>query len=1387
MVLFLQGCEVVQLWSSITQKVTPLQTGFASPCFMAWAKKSPLLAIGTQKGALLIYNKLTYQKIPIVGKHSKAIVCGAWSANDVLALGAADRSFSLSNASGETLLEEELKYEPVSVSFANSPEDVESGQRDSIVSVNVGRKMILLYSSTQQNASPVVVGFQNKTKYGAIVEYEWCDSGQMIVSFENGQLVAISTRTNELVEELQSVCVQRGSLRSMAYSNSMNQIATCGSDGLCVMDLSSWQEQKDVSQVPSMYGSAETVQWTADGRILTVGTTAGTVICYLMSMPQLTAYNGSNIAYLSSLRQISIVQPNIKALAATTTQVDISVEPSFLSLGAGVVAVGVNNHAWFYDIGQNSVLHEQEYNGSVQQMCVNSRWAAALCEGRVFVHSLSQSAADTFQTFPQSGQNQVQCVAMTENVLFLATDGGTIESFYITDDNRVVPIGEFRHAQPIERIFSNPLGTRVLCIDITGAALLLNPVDQSSLPIEKFPKSVDNILWDVCDKTIFIAVDTRAKRMLTTYLYRPYTLRGPGITQVSITKLSEAMTPVLCNDGVIHGQRQNGSMSHIVLSSHEAFHRDMTMHNHHPGDKTRHLIMQHLALGHIHDAWTTCRRHNSREHMSTIGRKALEHLELNVALDVYRELGNAAMSSALEALVPIEDVSLLAGHVCMLIGDFDAAQTMFLESSQPQAALQMRRDLLHWDHALKLADSLCRDVVGEICQEYAQQLEFTGEFSKALDMYERALAAPVGKDSQQETSNTAGVPSQSSLSLFSDGSNADFKGAAFRMHSRIPEAEHRRICQHGIARMLLRVGQLQRGKSLALQMGATDKKLLRDCGNILEHQSHYADAAQLFIAAEAYEKAVTIYLNVKDYANATPLMKRITTPKLHSMFARAREAEGKYLEAAQSYQRAKDFDNVVRVHLEYLNNVELACQMVRNSGSNDGAALVASYCSRNGMYSQAVEFLLLAKRVSDAFQLSEQHNEMDTFAQLIGDNGSSEQYQNIAVYYESTKKYGVAGEFCIRCNDWPRALKLFLQAGDDRIKDAIDLVARARREKKQHSGKLIRMLHGFLLGELDGKPKDPQFIFDLYVAIEEYGKAGETAMTIAHEEQQLGHYKPASRILLSAFQTLRQHRVRLPEALMRNLMLLHMYSLVKVRALVSDDQGAARLLMRLVDNISKFPANAVPLLLSALIGCDKANLKRSSYEYAAMLMRKEYREKLGARRSKVETMVRKRNPNASQAEDAMSPCAFCEFKFPSHNLDCPSCRNTVPFCIATGRHMCLDDWSMCPGCDLPALHSEFSTVLDKMQKCPMCSTALDSGSIHRFSYAKAKQTLLRLAQADSTEEETAETDRQDDHKGTNGAVSNAAGFKVHESTNDASDEPPARQLSAFGVKQSNLV
>lgn len=65
-------------------------------------------------------------------------------------------------------------------------------------------------------------------------------------------------------------------------------------------------------------------------------------------------------------------------------------------------------------------------------------------------------------------------------------------------------------------------------------------------------------------------------------------------------------------------------------------------------------------------------------------------------------------------------------------------QELFLRSCRPMAALEMRKDLKHWQQALTLAEQLAPASVASISKEHAAMLEMVGEHQQARAHYQQA-------------------------------------------------------------------------------------------------------------------------------------------------------------------------------------------------------------------------------------------------------------------------------------------------------------------------------------------------------------------------------------------------------------------------------------------------------------------------------------------------------------------------------------------------------------------------------------------------------------------------------------------------------------------------
>ena len=53
-------------------------------------------------------------------------------------------------------------------------------------------------------------------------------------------------------------------------------------------------------------------------------------------------------------------------------------------------------------------------------------------------------------------------------------------------------------------------------------------------------------------------------------------------------------------------------------------------------------------------------------------------------------------------------------------------------------------------------------------------------------------------------------------------------------------------------------------------------------------------------------------------------------------------------------------------------------------------------------------------------------------------------------------------------------------------------------------------------------------------------------------------------------------------------------------------------------------------------------------------------------------------------------------------LECPSTKNAIPYCIASGRHITLNDMVISP-CGFPAAYGAYATLIESDGVCPMCS------------------------------------------------------------------------------------
>ena len=914
-----EGNASVPLWALSTRKVIPLETNLRDPTFLAWSKTGPQLAIGTAKGSLLIYNKTRKQKIPVVGKHSKAITCGAWSKHgNKLVLGSDDKTLTISNDGGDTLLHTEIKHVPLETHFTfnKSSAAYKSTNDDNVVSANLNGKSLLLYNIMDDKEDPMELTFAvsdngRGCKYGDVVSHHWFEEGLLLVGFSGGYLLSVSTNAHDLGEEKYARKFHNNNLHTFAYNPQLQRAATAGDDGVRIVDTRDFTESRPdyISPEDLENGRVTSLAWSPDGQILTVGTNTGNVYNFLAKMAVLYASHRTSVAYLSSLREVAVVDTVRRGRPIDIT---VKLEPSLLALGPQHLAAGMNNRVYYHRLNDSNnnhdlsvAINEQEYVGIVKEVQLNANYAVILTDSKAIIHPIeqtptSQSQTRTFPSREEGSFAKITCIALTDDFLYYGTEAGTVEVFFLGEWT-LLSGAELRLDNPIRRLFPNNNGTRVVVVDAANQSFLFNPVtgggvNASITQFDQAPTTIVSVMWDHEERNVIMFYDGK---FIHSFIYVPVSIKGALVIklgpvvvsaagEVNLTpdriELNPGNVPILSSAGVLTCQTVAGSPSSIV----HPFFRDLEESKSSKrgedsrGNKDKKFLVnkfcQSLALLKLQSAWEVALELDKRQFWLALSGKAMELMNIEMASRVYRQLGDAGMVMALQECRNIEDKNLLAGQISLLFCDYQRAQDLFLASSRPSAALDMRRDLLQWDQALALAQVLSAPQIPDICIQYGQQLEFRDDSAAALKMFEDALNAQ------------------------------DAEGHSICPENLVPQG------MMGVARCNLRLGNIRQGIRLANELD--DKQLFVDCGGILELQKQYSEAASMYMKGLQYEKAALIYTKylIKNdkarISEAAVIKEKVDNDNLNSAFAKACAAAGRFEDALKAYERAKDVDKV---------------------------------------------------------------------------------------------------------------------------------------------------------------------------------------------------------------------------------------------------------------------------------------------------------------------------------------------------------------------------------------------------------------------------------------------------------------------------------------------
>ena len=1073
---FQEKCSIVTIINIFTKKTLDLEidkNNKDEPTFIKWGKNIPILFIGTNNGIIYFYNKKTDKITPVSMSHSKSIISADWNDEGNLVTGDKNKTISVTTVKGEALLQNaKLKAEPKMLKWARQKTNDNRGKGFSTISSIQNNKTLLIYDFLKKN-QPIELALDNE--YGNIITYQWFGDGYIALGFSKGFLSVISTHMVEIKNEVNSVQVFKNNLDDLSVCEQVNRIAVAGENSVRIFDKNSLKEiTEEKIEISAQAGRISKINWSENGQILIVSTLIGYIFAFNVVINETFSINNNLFTTLLSLNEIctyEINEENKKPIYSLT----LLDEPKtfVVSLNYFVASFGTYLQIFRTTDDKGNILpkiqgKKKEFNSNITQIALNNNYMSVLADGKI--HFIRLETDNTEKIFPlKDTEDQIYYVSMTEDYLIYSDSNGRVKIYSIFDN--CLSIGDYKFENPIKKIFPNKPGTKYLCIDEIGHGFLYNPINESILPLDN-DIELNRVIWDQEDNHFFVGITNGNSKVYSFYIILN-SLQGPYVRiikeysyledldnnkiEASSTSLENGSYPFYLKNGFLNiFNKTKKEFKGVVLNSHYWLYNWNEKDDNE--DSHKKYFIQNYQL---------CRYWNSlkagallpekeqKDYLERLGKEALKNLELDVVEEAFRMSKNTSLVLTVEQLKRENEKKIMLGSIAAILGEEDLAQELFIESSQPEKALDLRMDLQDWDVAFKLAKEYNVLKVPFISRKLAYQYETQNNVQEAMSLYQ---------------SSTISNP-LSFLNKIND--DYDLKDLEF----------HNQQCLSGISRCSFRLGDTVNGLEKAQQL--TDKNLTIEVASLCESLNYGLEAAKLYTQVNLYEKAATIFIKMKLFKSAEDLMDKIKSPKLLIQLAKMKEVEKLYNDAEKAYVAASDWENAIRINLKYLDNPDRARDILMKHCKTETAAnLLSEYFEFKGKKVETIEYKLIAKRYDEAFAIAQSYNKMDIYGEfMLKNNKNIDEFKKIAIYYEGKNDFGDAGIFYEKVGDFNKALQMYVKSNDEKFfEKAVEMVGTTKDEK------LINTLIDFFLVESKSN-KGHHFLTKLYILLGDYKKA----------------------------------------------------------------------------------------------------------------------------------------------------------------------------------------------------------------------------------------------------------------------------------------------------------
>lgn len=970
----------------------------------------------------------------------------------------------------------------------------------------------------------------------------------------------------------------------------------------------------------------------------------------------------------------------------------------------------------------------KEFSSNITEFSINNESIAVLSEGRV--HYIRMDGESPEKIFPlKDTDDKIFKVVLTQEFLIYTDSTNKLKTYQISQISKgTALVAEYQFDLPITNMFPNDTATKIICIDTHGKGYYYSPVNEKviSLSGHSIENNFKSVLWDNQNENLFIG--TTHSGIVYIFVIFEDSLYGPQVnlikdlTCIEDLKLENQLnTGVKLDNGTFPFVLSNGLMYYFTKGTKEI--RYAVLSSHHwiynwggqvdKEDGHKKYFMQSYQLGKFwncidaavllsdkvegnEDNNNSDKNTNElinnkeitvysdkRKYLDFLGKISLKYLDIDCAEESFRKGNNISLTLTVEKLRFEQEKKILLGHIAAILGEEDKAEEFFKESSQPSLAVDLRCDLQDWSIALKLAKEYQKYREVFICKKLAYHNESNNNNSEAIKLYEKSKIQNIVAflcNLENDITNTSHI-------------NTDSKDLE----------EHNLQCDAGIARCCIKLGDTSKAMDIANNL-KNERHLLIEIANLAENNNYSVEAAKLYSLIGMYEKACSLYIGVKQFKSAEDLIDKVKNTSLLVQLARMKENEKLYKDAELAYERAGEWDSVIRLNLKNLNNIDKAKDIVLNKHKTESSALlVAEYFENMGRKKETIQFKLIAKKYDEAFAIAQTYNEMDSYADYISKHVMNlEELKKIATYFEGKNNFGKAGIYYHKTGSIKKALNMFIKSNEDEyLEKAVEMIGNS------NDTELINQLIDHLL--ISNIESGPHFLIKLYIFLGNFSKACEIGLELSQQEQLLNKYKDAHKILWDLYLLLKEKNLPISYECNHKLSVLHSYVLAKKLIKLKMILPAARNFLRVANNIQMFEKFIVEILINVCLTCNEAKLSKSASSWAFTLFDNDtYRSKIHSNfKDQIGKLATNAYRNQDEKQQGFLPCPFCKAEIPEYNLTCNNCYNVIPFCIASGKHITYYDLYVCPDCSFPAIGNEFKALLNKDNHCPMCDKEID--------------------------------------------------------------------------------